>query len=180
MENQEEIWKDIVGYEGLYMVSNLGRVRSFAKLKRLNDGTILGEPRILKQALTNYGYKQVCLYINNTTTPFTIHKLVAIAFLNHKPNGHELIVDHIDGNKTNNKLQNLNIISQRENVAKGRCAKIGSSKHIGVSWNKRSRKWLSYIYVGNKRIDLGFFKSEIEASNAYKNKLNTINNTNQL
>ena len=103
----EEIWKDIEGYEGLYQVSNVGRVRSFKYKKE----------RILKQGITRKGYKSVILYTNNSPKHYTIHRLVANAFI---PNPDNLPqVNHKDENKTNNCMENLEWCDGKYNVNYG-------------------------------------------------------------
>ncbi len=156
-----EIFKDIPGYEGLYQISDLGRVNSLKFNKQ----------RILKIALDDGGYCIVSLY-NLKQATLKIHKLVAIAFLNHVPCGHKTVVDHIDFDKTNNKLSNLRLITQRENSNQKQLK--STSKHIGVHWHKKSKKWKSEIWINGANAYLGCFKNEIDASNAYqkaKNKL---------
>lgn len=90
----EEIWKDIEGYEGKYKISNYGKVKS------------LKNNIILKETISNSKYLYVTLYnLNGKQKKHTIHRLVAQAFI---PNSNEyLVVNHIDGNKTNNKMDNL-------------------------------------------------------------------------
>lgn len=98
-----EIWKDIVGYEGLYQVSNLGRVKSliYSKiLKEFNDGRC-------------DGYSKIKLYKDKSNKTIKISRLVAIAFL---PNYNNLpVVNHIDGNKQNNSVNNLEWVTHSEN-----------------------------------------------------------------
>ena len=104
----KEIWKDIKGYEGLYQISNLGRVKSFPR-----NGTIKQE-RILKQTIDNNGYLIVGLHKNNKAKKVCVHWLVADAFI---PKGKEdEVINHIDGNKLNNNLNNLERCSQKHNV----------------------------------------------------------------
>lgn len=95
-----EIWKPIKGYEGLYEISNYGNVKSL----RYHNGT---QTRLLKPRVNKYGYLQVGLYLPKQKQPktFTIHRLVATSFLDNKYNYNQ--VNHIDGNKTNNHVQNL-------------------------------------------------------------------------
>ena len=158
-----EIWKEVKGYEGLYKVSNLGNIKSLPKK---------GNPKgkILKPCLTGIGrdYLGVCLFKDKKGKTRTIHQLVAEAFLNHTPNGHELVVDHINNVKTDNRLENLQLITNRENLSKDR---KGSSKHTGVSWYKKRSKWISSIQINGKLKHLGYFKNELEAAEAYQNKL---------
>lgn len=154
----EEIWKDIKGYEGLYQVSSFGRVKSF----------LCSRVKILKPGESN-GYAVVGLRKFNKSKTFLVHKLVAVAFLNHEPCGHRLVVDHIDDNKLNNRVENLQITTQRFNAYKTQ-AKY-TSKYKGVYWNKSACKWMSSIYIGGKRKYLGLFTDEHEAHLAYQKKL---------
>jgi hypothetical protein len=156
----EEIWKDIPGYEGLYQVSNMGRVKSV----RYN--------RFLKAGVCSGGYLGVCLYVNSTKKTLKIHKLVSMTFLNHKPDGYKIVVDHIDNDKTNNRIDNLQLITPRENASKDR--RGYSSKYVGVSWDKSRNKWISAIHIGGKNNHLGRFESEYEAHLAYQKALSDL------
>ena len=158
----EEIYKDIPNYEGHYQVSNLGNVKSI-KFKK---------ERILKCSYTKTGYGFVNLCLNNKVTLRQVHQLVAMAFLNHKPNGHTLVVDHIDNNPLNNKLENLQVITQRQNSSKDK--KGYSSKYVGVSWNKRSKKWMALLKLDGKLKSLGYFKDEYQAHLAYQKEIKKI------
>jgi len=161
----QEIFIDILDYEGLYQVSNYGNVKSL-NFRRS------GKEKILKLGLDTVGYLHVSLSNNGIVKTKLVHQLVAIAFLKHKPDGMKIVVDHIDNNKLNNSLNNLQLISNRENSSKDR--KGYSSKYVGVSWAKRSKKWVAEIRIKGKKIYLGLFTDELEASRAYQKKLNTI------
>ena len=100
----EEIWKDIVGYEGLYVVSNLGRVKS---IRYKNS-------RILKPHLNERGYLVVGLSKNGKAKIYKVHRLVMISFVGYLEGKDQ--VNHIDGNKTNNRLDNLEWCTQSENL----------------------------------------------------------------
>ena len=158
-----EAWKDIPGYEGVYQVSNLGNVRSlkFNKFK------------VLKKSINSRGRYRVNLCKDGQKlSNCKISQLSAMAFLNHKPCGHKIVVDHIDNNKENDKLYNLQLLTSRENIVKD--MKIGSSKYTGVCWNKRQGKWQGSITVNGIIKHLGYFKDEKEAAKAYQNGLNEI------
>lgn len=108
-----EIWKDIEGYEGLYQVSNLGRVKSLSRHCPSKGGSIRRvQERQLRFKTDRYGY--LCLGLNNAgKTHFTVHRLVAAAFI---PNPDlKPCVNHIDGVKTNNHIDNLEWCTVREN-----------------------------------------------------------------
>ena len=159
-----EIFKDIPNYEGVYQVSNLGRV------KRIFKG---GREKFNKLTKLNNGYLAVQLSLNNKGKIFQVHQLVAMAFLNHKPCGHLLVVDHIDNNPLNNALSNLQVITHRKNVSKiNKRNKAYSSQYTGVTWHKVARKWISQIQINGKTKYLGLFSDELDAYKAYEKTLN--------
>lgn len=102
----KEIWKDIEGYEGLYQVSNLGRV------KRLK-GKYMSKERILKPCENNTGYLQVHLCKNSKSKFYKVHRLVALAFIQNPENKQQ--VNHIDETKLNNVVSNLEWVTAKEN-----------------------------------------------------------------
>jgi hypothetical protein len=164
---QEEIWKDIPGYENYYQVSNQGNVRSLDR----KVGNRLLKGKVLNTHISK-GYYRLQLNYNSKARMMFVHQLVAMAFLGHKPDGTtKIVVDHIDNNPLNNNLTNLQVISGRENSSKDR---KGSSKYTGVHWNKQKNKWTSSIEVKNKLKHLGYFDLEEEASKYYQDALKSI------
>jgi len=161
--NIQEEWKSIPNYED-YKVSNLGRVKSLK----------FNKEKILKQPVESSGYNIVNLSINNKKKPTKVHQLIAIAFLNHKPNGNNIVVDHINNNKLDNRVENLQLITNSENILKGKKRINTTSKYKNVCWNKSSLSWKSYIQINSKRIHLGYFKTEEDAYKAYQLKLKTL------
>ena len=160
-----EEWKDIISHNGEYKISNLGNVKSFKLKKEL----------ILKPRKNSNGYMYVNLCKEGKYKSIMMHKLVAISFLHHIPDGtHKIIVDHIDGNKLNNNVENLQLISQRENSVKG---KINKSGYTGVFESKDKKKWVSKITSGKICKHLGTFDTKIEAHNEYLKYVS--NNQNQ-
>jgi len=170
----EEIWKDIKGYEGLYQASNLGRIKSLSRWIRNspNGGMMLTKDRIIKQIIDTRGYFCVNIYKETKRKKMSVHQLIAMAFLDHVPNGYKVVVDHVDNDKLNNKLENLQLTTNRHNSSKDKTG--GSSKYVGVSWSKANRKWHTRIRVNGKKEHLGYFQNEIDAHNAYQNKLKEI------
>ena len=158
----KEIWKDIKGYEGCYQISNLGRVKSIG----------YGEERYLRLCLNQHGYYRVDLYKDKIRTIKTVHQLVAEAFLGHTPCGFELVVNHINFDRLDNRVLNLEIVTPRENGNKKHLK--STSKYVGVCWNKNSNKWVSTIYINGKQEHLGYFKCELAAAKAYQDKLNSL------
>ena len=118
----EEIWKDIEGYEGLYQVSNLGRVRSLDRYveKAVHPGfppsTVLCKGRILKEGYGRHGYAHVCLTKKGVPNKSArIHRLVARAFVQGYFEG--AVVNHKDENPKNNRADNLEWCTQKYNVS---------------------------------------------------------------
>lgn len=164
-----EVWKDIPEYEGFYQVSNLGNVKSLSRVDGINRNV---KEKVLKVNKSSGGYFNTGLYKHSKKKVINVHQLVCIAFLNHKPCGHKLVVNHIDRNRLNNNLYNLEIITQRKNSNRKHIK--SSSKYVGVSWSNSSKKWKSAIKINGKTKHLGFFIDELEASQAYQNELNKI------
>lgn len=100
-----EIWKDIKDYEGLYQVSNKGRIKSLERRCKTAKGSRLVPEKIYAQTLDTYGYPIVTLHKNGKRKTMTIHRLVANAFIEN-PNNYSS-VNHIDENKMNNSINNL-------------------------------------------------------------------------
>lgn len=109
----EEIWKDIPGYEGLYQISNKQMVKSLSRKEFGGRNRIRGE-RILKPRTDRGGYLHVALSKNGETKNLSIHRLVAIAFIPNPDN--KLCVNHIDGVKKNNSIDNLEWCTHSENT----------------------------------------------------------------
>lgn len=112
-----EIWKDVVGYEGLYQVSDRGRIKSICSYVRLQNGELMKKkPHILKLQ-DRCGYKCVNLFKGGRSHTLNIHRLVAEAFL---PNPHRYsVVNHKDENKSNNSLSNLEWCTHAYNLSYG-------------------------------------------------------------
>ena len=167
----EEIWKDIPNYEGYYQASNLGRIKSLKRMVKGKNSLRVQNERILKQFFDFHGYCVVSLY-KDKYKRFKTHQLVAMAFLNHKPCGHKLVVNHINFDKKDNRLENLEIVTQRENANLKRFK--SSSEYVGVNWYKRSNKWVAKIWVNGKKKHLGYFINEYDAHLAYQKALNEL------
>ena len=104
-ENKIEIWKDIVGYEGKYKVSNNGNIKATSYNR-------MGKERILSGRITG-GYSRIALYNNGKVANKYVHRLVAEHFIQNPNNYKE--VNHIDGNKLNNHVDNLEWVSAKQN-----------------------------------------------------------------
>ena len=175
----QEVWKDIPGYEGLYQVSNLGRVYALPKEWIGNKGCKNSHNgKYLSINYSSKGYSRVLLCSKGINKTREIHQLVAEAFLSHKPCGYKLVVDHIDNDKSNNNLDNLQLISQRENTSKNSSKSIlhKTSKYVGVHFDKSRNKYAASIQINGRSIFIGRFNCEFTAHLAYQNKLKEIEN----
>lgn len=138
-----EIWKDIIGYEGIYMISNLGRIKSTIRK---------GGGGFLKPHLGKIGYYTVGLRIKNKGfKTHTLHRLLGIHFIDN-PNNYQ-VIDHIDRDKTNNKLENLRWVSMSDNsLNSDRSENKKGCICQRKDYNKKLQKYYySYrVYYGNK------------------------------
>jgi hypothetical protein len=164
---EQEIWKDIPGYEGYYQVSSLGRVKSLDRFVDMGAG--IQKPvkeRVMTLLINKYGYYQVSLRKNNLSKTFRVHSLVAITFLDHIRCGYEKVINHKNFNRLDNRVDNLEVTNQRENANRKHLK--SSSKFTGVSWSNRQMRWRSVIRVNGNLISLGSFDDEKEASDYYQ------------
>ena len=114
MESIAEIWKDVQGYEGLYQVSNLGRIKSLGRFVDKLKCHYWQEEKILKLRKRVDGYLNVILSKKGKTKTFSVHRLVAMTFISNPENKPE--VDHINAIKTDNSVNNLRWASHKENM----------------------------------------------------------------
>jgi len=160
-----EIWRNVVGYEGLYMVSDLGNVRSLDRIDGLGR---LWKGELKKQTLDSNGYLTTRLSKDGKSRMRKVHQLVCESFLGHIPNGYKSVINHKNFIRADSRLENLEIVSQRENANQKHLP--STSEYTGVSWNKRRKEWRSYIRINKKgsHFHLGLFEDEEEAAKAYQ------------
>ena len=167
-----EIWKDVLDYEGLYQVSDLGRVKSLAKSWVAGNSAVMTKPdTIFKFNKNSSGYFNVTLRKNGKMSTNSVHRLVYEAF-----NGKtDLQIDHIvEGSQSDNRLCNLQAVTLRQNVSKHRQTTKKTSKYTGVSWDKYKNKWAACISINCKTKHLGRFTNEIDAHNAYQEAIQEV------
>lgn len=153
-----EIWKEIPGFNGKYEASNLGNIRNVQRNRQLKASIGIG------------GYLRVDLMLpDKSHRNFRIHQLVAMAFLNHVRQGFELTVDHIDFDKLNNRVENLRIISARDNSVRSSLNNPNkTSKYLGVHFCRQKKKYVARIVKDRKKLYIGAFVNEEDAHKAYQ------------
>ena len=164
MENIKEIWRPIDGFEGLYEVSNLGRVKSCDRFVNSKGGTRLHKGKVLKQAKDGGGYLQVNLCKDGKPTAVKVHRLVWEGFNGKIPEGMQ--VNHIDEDKTNNSLDNINLMTPKQNVNWG----TGNERRS----KSLSKPIIQYSINGKK---LAEFDSLSDASNQLNINIGNITST---
>ncbi len=137
-----EEWKDVPGYKGLYQVSSLGRVKSLPKYHSKRE-------RILKGEMDKDGYIKVVLCPNSYKREKRfVHRIVAMAFIENRNNGYE--VDHIDGNPSNNCIDNLRWVTHKTNINNPVTIKRKSERSKGRVFSKSTLQKMSLAKKGRK------------------------------
>ncbi len=154
MKNNE-IWKPIKGYEGLYEISNKNRVKS---LKKIIIGGRYNCPRVFNEKILKTRNGDVSLSLNKIKKSFDVYTLKKIHFDGFKPKGDrkECIID-------NNVITRRNFVQIIKEKNKNK-----TSSFVGVSWHKQSKKWRAMIMINKKDVHLGLFEIEEEAFMFYK------------
>ena len=155
----EEIWKPVDGFEGYYEISNLGNLRSVDKYIRVcrGKGHIKYLPsKILSPSINNSGYKIYALHKPGSKLVCrTIHRMVATAFI---PNPRNLSdVNHIDENKNNNSVDNLEWISHKENMIHSKSRIYKTRKGQRLSYDQKCMRYFMNCKIPFKFKDVKFF-----------------------
>ena len=112
--------------------------------------------RIIQNINNKDGYNRILL----NKKKIRRHRILGYAFLNLDINNKALQIDHIDGNRLNNHINNLRIVTHQQNQWNRTTAK-------GYSWSKKSNKWIATIYANSKKFHLGLYANELDARQAY-------------
>jgi len=168
---QKENWKNLTGTDR-YQVSDLGKIRSLA----------YGKKRIMKTSINSKGYRTISLSGirgNDKRTHYKVSSLVAEAFLGHTPgDGHKVVIDHRDEDKTNDRLSNLQLITSKHNTIRSIETRNTSSKYLYIYRHKVSGKWRVSLRCNGKgkRCINGSYESEEEAKRALDKYLKNLRN----
>lgn len=177
MENLEWYPFFYNGSETNIEATKCGRLRKveknwYGKGKGKNR-VVYGEIDLSQKKISNSGYKQINVRVNNNLSrPFTVHQIFASIFLNYTFGNRKIVIDHIDSDKLNNSLDNLRIVTIRENCSKEKTIKSGMP--AGINFYKATQKYVAKIHYNGKKHHIGYFNSIKEAEVAYKNKLNSL------
>lgn len=132
VKRKKEIWRDIPGFEGRYAVSNLGNVKSLSFDQRCKCNGVWGTRKTKERPLSknkiNSGYHVVHLYLDKVRTAVLVHRVVIETFIGHIV--HKMTVDHKNGVKTDNRLENLEVVTYSEN----------HDRAVTLGLNKRAQK----------------------------------------
>jgi hypothetical protein len=162
-----EEWKDVPDYEGLYQVSDLGRVKSLERFLKGKVKRTLQE-KIIKTPLNSNGYPTLGLCKDNCRKTLTVHRIMGMTFLGLTKDTIG-VCDHIDNNRQNNELSNLQIISSRLN-----CKKDAKNKTNYNGVKKYGDKFCANIKLNRKNLYLGIFDSPVEAHKKYEEAFNLL------
>jgi hypothetical protein len=183
-----EIWKEVVGYEGYYEVSNFGNIRSldrcivnkyereiFIKGKTLSKSIgKVTQTYNIRGSKNGYRKSYIRVFLSKGTDKknFSVHRLVFEAFVG---NIDGVMIDHIDNDPLNNRLDNLQVTNNRQNQLKELIRKNGTDG-LGTCFDKQYRVWVSRISYKAKTIRLGSFKTREAANFFYELALESIEN----
>lgn len=173
----EEIWKDIPNYDG-YQVSNLGRVRTFNKITYTKKhGFRKWKNRILKMKLHKTKKRKtyrVDLWKNGKPKTFLVARLVAFTFLNEDINNKELTVNHKDGNPLNNNIDNLELITLKENIIHGYKTELYHNQIKVKIIDKKSNKEIIFRNLSMGSLFMNYKKSYLSGCKKKDKKENIL------
>jgi len=133
----EEIWRDIKGFEGKYQISSLGNARSLYRWRICDDGTIKTQKGRMLSIRDAYGYKYFRVYINGKRKNLYVHKELCRAFKEDRDRKN-MVVNHIDGDKGNNDLDNLEWCTKSEDVKHAYKMGLVKWQTGGVDWREKA------------------------------------------
>lgn len=154
----KEVWKDVPGFKGYYQASTLGRVRSVERIQfRSNGRPYKVRAKVLKTAKDGNGYLRTAFSVNSKLTTIKVHRIVAITFFGRTA----LEVNHIDGDKTNNRSTNLEYCTRSENIKHS--YRMGLQKPRRGSLNNKAKLHESDIPIIRELFKAGNTSREIAA-----------------
>ena len=161
-----ETWKDIVGFEGLYIVSNFGNVKGLTRTVKTKTGNRTYKQQDIKPRIVGNNYRQIGLYKNGEKRyhQLLLHRIVMEAFVGYNP----MSVNHIDGDKANNRLSNLEYCTDSDNELHK--YRVIINKKRGAYLNRQNNRYYSQLRYKGNLLSLGEFDTIDEAYKAYYEK----------
>lgn len=168
-------WVTVSGFGGRYLLNNLGVLRVIDReIITPSGGKGVIKGKVLGYQISNKGYYLYTVVGNKT---LSMHRLIAAYFIPNPEN--KLCVNHINGIRTDNRIENLEWVDYRENISHSLLKRKKASKYIGVVWDNPRKKWKAVLKHNKKLLLSKRFNTEYEAHLAYVNKLKEINLTNK-
>jgi len=155
----------IKGWEGFYGITKDGRVWSCPRIINTSRRKAKIKGRWLKPSRNGNGYLQLIFKVEGREKTLLLHRILAETFLGCVEGKY---IDHIDGDISNNSLDNLRICTIQQNNWNSKPTNVATSKYKGVSWNKNESKWKVSIAIDGKQRHLGTFADEVDAAKAYE------------
>ena len=162
-KSREEKWISVKGFEGLYEVSNLGRIKSLTKIVWNGKGYYTKKESFIKPSVNKGGYLHTRLCKNGKLSSFTVHRLVAESFVSNDEGKPQ--VNHIDGDKENNAICNLEWCTNYENYKHAVENGLKDMKKVSIESVKKSRRGVSQIDISSGLV-IFEFKSIMDAQRA--------------
>ena len=142
-----EEWKDVPSFIGILQASNMGRIKRLSRYRNFKGNSkVLMPEKILSNSISNYGYYKISISINNKVHHLSAHRLIAEAFIPNPNSKHQ--VNHINGIKTDNRVENLEWVSLTENMRHAKINGLLAVQPKGET-NKLSKKLYQYDLNGN-------------------------------
>ena len=168
--NQNEIWKVVVGYEGIYEVSSLGRIRSLDRIKIGSRHNSKLKGKLLSLRVVNHGYRAVILQNNNLKKNLAVHRIVAEAFIANPEGKKE--VNHINLIKDDNRVKNLEWCTRSENmIHAGKNGKLSGTKGMFIGSKSPQSKIIESDVIEIRRLS----KEEKLSSTKIQERFQSIN-----
>lgn len=165
-----EEWRPIPLYEDRYFISNFGRIKSFYSI--IENGVYIQKERLRKNVMHHNGYWVIGLNKDGKQTYKEIHRILALVFIPNPDDKEE--VNHINHIRSDNRIENLEWVSIRENVSHGSKFKETYSKYIGVHPYNNTSKWKAICFINGKNKKIGIFDTQEEAALKYNEKLSEL------
>lgn len=161
-----DIFHPIPGFETNYSITINGIIKSLERVVSNHHRSYIQKERILKQYKDKDGYLIVYFFINKKILIKKVHRLVMLTFFGES----ELSVNHLDGDKTNNNLSNLEYATTQENIRHQKRI-VNPNKVPGVNWHEKTGSWMARFTLNKKRTHIGMFETEQGAANAVIQKM---------